>query len=160
MTQTACTLVERFRDSVGWVAPRFEHAINSLMNRITGVSPTVADHKKLIVSRVTMADGCNHCGSKGTFFERPPRECSPHPTTAPPGRVCRDHSRFFRRTPWEQSQDRTGHAHDEIAIIFGTAHSLPFALSRALLTICKAFLFGALKRGLRNQDALTFVAAT
>jgi hypothetical protein len=64
------------------------------------------------------------------------------------------------RTPWEQSRDRTGHAHDEIAIIFGTANFLPFSLSRALLTICKAFLFGALERGLRNQDALTFVAAT
>jgi hypothetical protein len=49
--------------------------------------------------------------------------------------------------------------HDEIAIIFCTAHFFPFALSRALLTIRKAFLFGALERRLRNQDALTFVAA-
>jgi hypothetical protein len=130
------------------------------MNRVTGVSPAVAAHKKLILSRVTMADGRNHSGSKRTFLERPPDECPPHPTTAPPCSVCRDRSRFLRRTPWEQSRDRTGHMHDEIAIIFGTAHFVPFALSRALLTICKAFLFGALERGLRSQDALAFVAAT
>ena len=37
---------------------------------------------------------------------------------------------------------------DEIAIIFCTAHFIPFALSRALLTIRKAFLFGALERSL------------
>ena len=154
-------MVERFSDPVksSWVAPRFEHALNSLTNRITGVSPTVAAHKKIIVSRVTMADGRNHSGSKGTFLERPPGECPPHPTTAPPGSVCRDRSRFLQRTPWEQSRDRTSHVHDEIAIIFCTAHFIPFALSRALLTIRKAFLFGALERRLRNQDALTFVAA-
>ncbi len=101
------------------------------MNRVTGVSPAVAAHKKLILSRVTMADGRNHSGSKRTFLERPPDECPPHPTTAPPCSVCRDRSRFLRRTPWEQSRDRTGHMHDEIAIIFGTAHFVPFALSRA-----------------------------
>jgi hypothetical protein len=155
------SLVERFADPVksSWVAPRFEHAINSLTNRITGLTPTVAAHKKIIVSRVTMADGRNHSGSKGTFLERPPGQCPPHPTTAPPGSVCRDRSRFLQRTPWEQSRDRTSHVHDEIAIIFCTAHLIPFALSRALLTIRKAFLFGALERRLRNQDALTFVAA-
>jgi hypothetical protein len=145
-TQAARTLVERVRDSAksSWVAPTFEHTINGLMNRVTGVSPTVAAHKKLIVSRVTVADGRNHSGSKSTFLERPPGECPPHPTTAPPGSVCRDRSRFLRRTPWEQSQDRTDHMHDEIEIIFGTAHFVPFALSRALLSIRKTFLFGAL----------------
>jgi hypothetical protein len=107
-----------------------------------------------------MADGRNHNGGKGTFLERPPGECPPHPTTAPPGCVCRDRSRFLRRTPWEQSRDRTSHVHEEIAIIFCTAHFIPFALSRTLLTIRKAFLFGALERSLRNQDALTFVAAS
>jgi hypothetical protein len=107
-----------------------------------------------------MTDGCNHSGSKGTFLERPPGKCPPHPTTAPPGSVFRDRSRFLRRTPWEQSRDRSSHVHDEIAIIFCTAHFIPRALSRALLTICKAFLFSALERGLRNQDALTFVAAS
>jgi hypothetical protein len=49
---------------------------------------------------------------------------------------------------------------DEIEIIVGTAHFVPFAFSRARLAICKAFLFGALERSLGNQDALTFVAAT
>lgn len=143
-----------------WVAPRFEHAINGLTNGVTGVSPAVAAHKKLIVSRVTMADGRNHSGSKGAFLERPPGECPPHPATAPPGSVCRDRSRLLRRTPGEQSRDHTGHTLDEVAIIFDTAHFVPFALSRALLTIREAFLFGALDRSLRNQDALTFVAAT
>jgi hypothetical protein len=109
---------------------------------------------------MTMADGRNYSGSKRTFLQHPPGECPPHPTTAPPCRVCRNRSRFLRRTPWEQSRDRSGHMHDEIAIIFGTAHFVPFALSRALLTIRKAFLFGALQRSLRNHDALTFVAAT
>ena len=161
-TQAARTFGRKVRDSAksGCIAPRFEHAINGLTNRVTGVTPAVAAHKKLIVSRVTMADGRNHSGSKGTFLERPPGECPPHPTTAPSGSVCRDRSRLLRRTPGEQSRDRTDHTHDEIAIIFGTAHFVPFALSRALLTIREAFLFGALERSLRNQDALTFVAAT
>jgi hypothetical protein len=142
-----------------WVAPRFEHAINGLMDIVTGVGPAVAAHKKLIVSRVTMADSRNHSGSKGTFCERPPGECPSYPTTAPPGSVCRDRSCFLWRTTWEQSQDRTGHEHDEIAIVFGTAYFVPFALSRARLTIRKTFLLGALERSLRNQDALAFVAA-
>jgi hypothetical protein len=69
-----------FRDSArsSWVAPSFEHTINGLMNRVTGVSPAVAAHKKLIVSRVTMADGRNHSGSKGCLLERPPSERPPH----------------------------------------------------------------------------------
>src|ERR1700730_14046246 len=107
-----------------------------------------------------MADGRNHSGREGTFLERPPGERPPHTTTASPGGVRRDRSRFLRRTPWEQSRDRRGHVHYEIVIIFGAAQCVPLTLSRALLTIRKAFLFGALERKLRNQDALTFGAPT
>jgi hypothetical protein len=157
-----CDGGKSFWDSAGssWVAPRFEHTINDLMDIVTGVTPAAAPHKKLIVSRMTMADGRYNGGSKRTFLECPPGECPPHATTAPPCSVCRDGSRFLRRTPWEQSRDRSGHTHDEIAIILGTAHFVPLALSLALLTIRKAFLFSALQRSLRNHDALTFVAAT
>jgi hypothetical protein len=49
---------------------------------------------------------------------------------------------------------------DEIAIIFGTTHLVPFAPSRPLLGIRKAFLFGALQRSLFYQDAFAFVPST
>jgi len=154
--------LKRFQDSAEskCLAPRFEHAINVLMNRVTGVSPVVAAHKKLIVSCLTMADGRNHSSREGTFFKRPPGKGSPHPTTAPPGSMRRDRPCFLWRTSWKQSQDRTGHVHDEIAVIFGKAHFVPFALPRTLLTIRKALLLSARERSLRHQNALTFVAAT
>src|SRR5271157_4889873 len=127
------------------------------MNRVTGVSPAVAAHKQLIVSRVKMADGRNHSGGQSLRFETSPGGRAPHPTTAPSSSVCCDRLRFSRRTPWEQSRDRIGHVHDEIAIFFGTTHLVPFASSSALLTIGKAFFLSPLQRSLFYQDALAFV---
>src|SRR5271166_2575394 len=63
-------------------------------------------------------------------------------------------------TPREQSRDRIGHVHDEIAIIFGTTHLVPLASSSALLTIRKAFFLSPLQRSLFYQDALAFVPST
>ena len=158
--QAVRTLVERFSDPVksSWVAPRFEHAINSLTNRITGVSPTIAAHKKIIVSRMTMADGRNHSGSKGTFLERPPGECPPHPTTAPPGSVFRDRSRFLRRTPWEQSRDRTSHVMMRLRSFFARRTSSR-SRCRARCSPSARHSFWRARAQPPNRDALTFVAA-
>jgi hypothetical protein len=86
------------------VSPTFDHLINGLMNRVTGVSSAVAAHKQLIVSRVTVADGRNHSGGQSLRFETSPGGRATHPTAAPQRRVCCDNSRFSRRTARKQFQ--------------------------------------------------------
>jgi len=142
------------------VAPAFDYPLNGLMNRVAGVSPAVAAHKQLIVSRVTVADGRNHSGGQSLPFETSPGRCAPHPTTAPQPRVCCDNSRFSRRTARKQLQNRFCNLRGEFAVILSTPHLVPFAPSRTLLGIRKAFLFGAPQRSFLYQDALAFVPST
>ena len=134
--------------------------IEVFANRATGVGAAVAAHKKLIVSRVTMANGRNHSGGKCSLLERLAGGSAPHAATAPACSVFCNRSRFFGRTPREQFQDCVGHALGKAAIIFGTAHRVPFAAQRALLTIREAFLFRLLERGSRYQNALALVSTT
>src|SRR5664280_3116644 len=83
--------------------------IEVFANRATGVGAAVAAHKKLIVSRVTMANGRNHSGGKCSLLERLAGGSAPHAATAPACSVFCNRSRFFGRTPREQFQDHTGH---------------------------------------------------
>jgi hypothetical protein len=109
---------------------------------------------------MTMADGRNHSGGKRFLLERLAGEGAAYAATAPAGSVVCNVARLFGRTPREQFQDCVGHALGKVAIIFGTAHRVPFAAQRALLTIRKAFYFRSLERGFRNQNALALVSTT
>jgi len=142
------------------VSPPFDHLINGLMNRVTGISSAVAAHKQIIVSRVTVADGRNHSGGQSLRFETSPGGRATHPTTAPQRRVCCDNSRFSRRTARKQFQNRFCNVRRELAVILNAPHFVPFAASRTLLGIRKAFLVGALQGSLLYQDALAFVPST
>jgi hypothetical protein len=142
------------------VSPTFDHLINGLMNRVTGVSSAVAAHKQLIVSRVTVADGRNHSGGQSLRFETSPGGRATYPTAAPQRRVCCDNSRFSRRTARKQFQNRFCNVRRELAVILSAPHLVPFAASRTLLGVRKAFLFGALQGSLLYQDALAFVPST
>jgi hypothetical protein len=113
----------------------FNHPVNGLMNRVTGVSAAVAVHKQLIVSRVTEADGRNHSGGQSLRFESLPGGGAPHPTTAPRSRSCCDNSRFSRRTARKQFQNRFCHLRGEIAVILSAPHLVSFAPSRTMLGI-------------------------
>ena len=72
------------------MSPTFDHLINGLMNRVTGVSSAVAAHKQLIVSRVTVADGRNHSDGQSLRFETSPGGRATHPTAAPQAGVPGD----------------------------------------------------------------------
>jgi hypothetical protein len=142
------------------VSPTFDHLINGLMNRVTGVSSAVAAHKQLIVSRVTVADGRNHSGGHSLRFETSPGRRATHPTAAPQRRVCCDNSRFSQRTARKQFQNRICNVRCELAVILSTPYLVQLAASRTLLGICKAFLFGALQGSLFYQNALPFIPST
>jgi hypothetical protein len=143
------------------VSPTFDHLINGLMNRVTGVSSAVAAaHKQLIVSRVTVADGRNHSGGQSLRFEPSPGRRATHPTAAAQRSVYCDNSRFSRRTARKQFQNRFCNVRRELAVILSAPHLVPFAASYTLLGIRKAFLFGARQGSLLDQDALAFVPST
>jgi hypothetical protein len=126
------------------VSPTFDHLINGLMNRVTGVGSAVAAHKQLIVSRVTVADGRNHSGGQSLRCKTSPGGRAAHPTAAPQRRVCCDNSRFSRRTARKQFQNRFCNVRRELAVILSAPHLVLFAASRTLLGIRKAFLISIL----------------
>jgi hypothetical protein len=74
--------------------------------------------------------------------------------------VCCDNLRFSRRTARKQFHNRFCNVRRELAVILRAPHLAPFAPSRTLLGIRKAFLFGALQGSLLYQDALAFVPST
>jgi hypothetical protein len=109
---------------------------------------------------VTVADGRNHSGGQSLRFETSPGGRATHATAAPQRRVCCDNSRFSRRTARKQFQNRFCNVRRELAVILSTPHLVPFAASRTLMGIRKAFLLGALQGTLFYQDALAFVPPT
>ena len=72
----------------------------------------------------------------------------------------RDSSCLFPGAAREQLQNGLRHPCHKVAVLFPTAHIVPPAPCRALLSIGLAFFFCALKRRYLDQDTLAFVTAT